>query len=127
MHAAPAAAALPASAAATTASAATAPVSRPRVTAHFDLAAAQQPENITLGADGSTYLTFSFARQIVRVGPSGRTQVLATLPAPPPASTPASLDHPCQKHTRPPPSRRSRPPSGQSAPVACRSSCSWAR
>ncbi|MER7482572.1 hypothetical protein ABTX60_33875 [Streptomyces sp. NPDC126510] len=83
-----AAAALLASAATTTASAATAPVSRPHVTAHFDLAAAQQPENIALGADGSAYLTFSFARQIARVGPFGRTQVLAALPAPAKADTP---------------------------------------
>ncbi|MFF5370185.1 hypothetical protein [Streptomyces sp. NPDC013187] len=83
-----AAAALLASAATTTASAATAPVSKPRITAHFDLAAAQQPENITLGADGSAYLTLSFARQIARVDPSGRTHVLATLPAPAEADTP---------------------------------------
>ncbi|MER5834652.1 hypothetical protein ABT116_28415, partial [Streptomyces sp. NPDC002130] len=83
-----AAAALLASAATTTASAATAPVTRPRITAHFDLAAARQPENITLDTDGSAYLTFSFARQIARVDPSGRTQVLATLPAPGKAETP---------------------------------------
>ncbi|WP_371657535.1 SMP-30/gluconolactonase/LRE family protein [Streptomyces sp. NBC_00280] len=73
---------------AATATAATEPVSRPRVAAHFDLAAEQQPENITVGPDGSAYLTFSFARQIARVTPSGRTHVLATLPAPAKASTP---------------------------------------
>ncbi|MGW2521720.1 SMP-30/gluconolactonase/LRE family protein [Streptomyces sp. NPDC001617] len=71
-----------------TATAATEPLSAPRIAAHFSLAAAQQPENITLGGDGSAYLTFSFARQIARVTPSGRIQVLATLPAPAKASTP---------------------------------------
>ncbi|WOP38676.1 hypothetical protein RKE32_35415 [Streptomyces sp. Li-HN-5-13] len=71
-----------------TATAATEPLSAPRIAAHFSLAAAQQPENITLDGDGSAYLTFSFARQIARVTPSGRTHVLATLPAPAKASTP---------------------------------------
>ncbi|MFD5539722.1 SMP-30/gluconolactonase/LRE family protein [Streptomyces sp. NPDC127079] len=71
-----------------TASADAEPLSAPRITAHFSLAAAQQPENITLGGDGSAYLTFSFARQIARVTPSGHTHVLATLPAPAKASTP---------------------------------------
>ncbi|MDX2550295.1 SMP-30/gluconolactonase/LRE family protein [Streptomyces stelliscabiei] len=73
---------------ATTATAATEPVSRPRVAAHFDLATGQQPENITVGRDGAAYLTFSFARQIVRVTPSGRSHVLATLPAPAKPHTP---------------------------------------
>ncbi|MEU6228811.1 hypothetical protein [Streptomyces sp. NPDC047042] len=81
-----AAAALLATAA--TATAATEPLSRPHIAAHFDLAAEQQPENITVGGDGSAYLTFSFARQIVRVAPSGRTRVLAALPAPAKAETP---------------------------------------
>ncbi|MER6133723.1 hypothetical protein [Streptomyces sp. NPDC001815] len=73
---------------ATTATAATEPVSRAQVAAHFDLDAEQQPENITVDRDGSAYLTFSFARQIARVSPSGRTHVLATLPAPEKANTP---------------------------------------
>ncbi|MEU0056462.1 hypothetical protein [Streptomyces sp. NPDC006334] len=41
--------------------------------------------------DGSAYLTFSFVRQIVRVGPDGRTHVLATLPAPAHAQTPKAF------------------------------------
>ncbi|MFI5823714.1 SMP-30/gluconolactonase/LRE family protein [Streptomyces rishiriensis] len=71
-----------------TATAATEPLSKPHVAAHFSLAASQQPENITVDRTGSAYLTFSFARQIVRVAPAGRPQVLATLPAPAKASTP---------------------------------------
>ncbi|MEV5958151.1 hypothetical protein AB0M11_31045 [Streptomyces sp. NPDC051987] len=70
------------------ATAATQPLSSPRIAAHFTLSAGQQPENITVGGDGSAYLTFSFARQIVRVTPSGRIHVLATLPAPAKANTP---------------------------------------
>ncbi|MFF1724135.1 SMP-30/gluconolactonase/LRE family protein [Streptomyces sviceus] len=72
----------------TTATAATPPVSTPRIANHFDLAASQQPENITVDHTGTAYLTFSFARQIVRVAPGGRAHVLATLPAPAKASTP---------------------------------------
>ena len=71
-----------------TATAATEPLSRPHLAAHFSLAAEQQPENITVARDGSAYLTFSFARQIARVTPSGRTHILATLPAPAKANTP---------------------------------------
>ncbi|MEU5041680.1 SMP-30/gluconolactonase/LRE family protein [Streptomyces griseorubiginosus] len=74
--------------AAATATAATEPLSHPRVTAHFSLAAEQQPENITVDRTGSAYLTFSFARQIVRVSPDGHKQVLATFPAPAKAGTP---------------------------------------
>ena len=74
--------------AAASATAATEPLSEPRVAAHFGLAASQQPENITVDRTGSAYLTFSFARQIVRIAPGGRPHVLATLPAPAKASTP---------------------------------------
>jgi sugar lactone lactonase YvrE len=73
---------------ATTATAATPPVSTPRIANHFDLAASQQPENINVDRTGTAYLTFSFARQVVRVAPGGRAHVLATLPAPAKASTP---------------------------------------
>ncbi|MFC9685205.1 SMP-30/gluconolactonase/LRE family protein [Streptomyces sp. NPDC056948] len=83
-----AAAALLASASTATATAATTPLSAPRITHHFDLAASQQPENITVDRTGSAYLTFSFARQVVRVAPSGHVRVLATLPAPAKADTP---------------------------------------
>ncbi|MDH6521916.1 sugar lactone lactonase YvrE [Streptomyces sp. SAI-135] len=73
---------------AATATAATEPLSHPRIAAHFSLAAEQQPENITVDRTGSAYLTFSFARQIVRVSPDGHQHVLATLPAPAKANTP---------------------------------------
>ncbi|MFJ9244785.1 SMP-30/gluconolactonase/LRE family protein [Streptomyces sp. NPDC101776] len=73
---------------ASTATAATTPLSAPRIAAHFDLSASQQPENITVDRTGTAYLTFSFARQIVRLTPGGRTRVLATLPAPAKANTP---------------------------------------
>lgn len=81
-----AAAALLASAA--TATAATGPISAPHIINHFKLTASQQPENIVVDRTGSAYLTFSFARQIVRVAPGGRVRVLATLPAPDKANTP---------------------------------------
>ncbi|WP_020138335.1 SMP-30/gluconolactonase/LRE family protein [Streptomyces sp. 351MFTsu5.1] len=73
---------------AATATAATEPLSRPHVVADFSLAASQQPENITVDRTGSAYLTFSFARQVVRLAPGGHLHVLATLPAPAKASTP---------------------------------------
>ncbi|MFF7051525.1 SMP-30/gluconolactonase/LRE family protein [Streptomyces griseorubiginosus] len=73
---------------AATATAATDPLSRPHVVTHFSLASSQQPENITVDRTGSAYLTFSFARQIVRLSPGGHLHALATLPAPTKASTP---------------------------------------
>ncbi|MEV6940801.1 hypothetical protein AB0N07_02025 [Streptomyces sp. NPDC051172] len=73
---------------ATSATAATEPLSAAHITNHFELAASQQPENITVDRTGAAYLTFSFARQIVRVTPGHRPHVLATLPAPAKASTP---------------------------------------
>ncbi|WP_432904721.1 hypothetical protein ACQP1S_07940 [Micromonospora matsumotoense] len=53
-----------------------------QITAHFDLAKGQLPENIALGPDGTAYLTFAAARQVAAVDPAGRTRVLATLAAP---------------------------------------------
>lgn len=73
---------------ASTATAAAAPLPAPHITNHFKLAASQQPENITVDRTGAAYLTFSFARQIVRVAPGRQPYVLATLPAPAKASTP---------------------------------------
>jgi streptogramin lyase len=73
--------------AAASATAATEPLSEPLVAAHFSLAAGQQPENITVDRTGTAYLTFSFARRIVRLAPGGHAHVLATLPAPAKAST----------------------------------------
>jgi hypothetical protein len=75
-------------ASAATATAATQPLSAPHITNHFQLAASQQPENITVDRTGAAYLTFSFARQIVRVTPGSRPHVMATLPAPAKANTP---------------------------------------
>ena len=71
-----------------TATAADAPLSDPRITAHFDLTAGQQPENIAVDGSGTAYLTFSFARQIATVTRIGHIRILATLPAPAHASTP---------------------------------------
>ncbi|MFG2281759.1 SMP-30/gluconolactonase/LRE family protein [Streptomyces asoensis] len=73
---------------AATATASTEPLSEPHLTDRFSLAAGQQPENITVDRTGSAYLTFSFARQIVRIAPGGHARVLATLPTPAKASTP---------------------------------------
>lgn len=64
------------------ASAASPPLSAPHIVAHLDLAAGQQPENITLEPDGSADLSFATAHQIARVSPSGTVTILATLPAP---------------------------------------------
>ena len=71
-----------------TATAANTPLSDPRIAAHFDLSAGQQPENITVDGSGTAYLTFSFARQIAAVTRTGQVHILATLPAPEAASTP---------------------------------------
>lgn len=73
------------------ASAAAPPLSSPTIVGHFDLAAGQQPENITLLPDGSPVVTFSFARQVARIDRSGGAHILATLPAPPPGSTPPPI------------------------------------
>ncbi|MFE9854891.1 SMP-30/gluconolactonase/LRE family protein [Streptomyces sp. NPDC005780] len=53
-----------------------------RIAAHFDLNAGQMPENVALLPDGTAYVTFARARQIVHITPGGATRVLATLPAP---------------------------------------------
>ncbi|TXS48919.1 hypothetical protein EAO75_15310 [Streptomyces sp. uw30] len=58
------------------------PYIKARIAYHFDLAAGQQPENIALGPHGAIYLNQAVARQVVRLHPNGRQQVLATLPAP---------------------------------------------
>src|ERR1700742_3858893 len=71
-----------AAASALPATAATAPVSAAHIVAHFDLAAGQQPENITLEPDGSADLSFATAHEIARVSRSGHVRILAVLPAP---------------------------------------------
>lgn len=65
------------------AAAVTAPLSAAHIVAHFDLAAGQQPENITLEPDGSADLSFTTAREIARVSRAGNVRVVATLPAAP--------------------------------------------
>ncbi|GLY33949.1 hypothetical protein [Kineosporia sp. NBRC 101731] len=65
-----------------TAQAATAPLSDATVKTHFDLAAGQTPENITPDRNGSVDVTFALSHQVARISASGRTTVLATLPAP---------------------------------------------
>lgn len=67
-------------AAAAPAGAASAPVSDPRIVAHFDIATGQQPENIALEPDGSADLTFALAHQVARVTRTGQVRVLAHLP-----------------------------------------------
>jgi sugar lactone lactonase YvrE len=62
--------------------AATAPLSDAREVAHFDVAALQQPENITLEPGGAADVTFNRARQVARIGTDGSVTILATLPAP---------------------------------------------
>ncbi|MFI6340249.1 SMP-30/gluconolactonase/LRE family protein [Streptomyces sp. NPDC050535] len=64
------------------ASAGSAPLSHPRIAAHFDLAKGQTPENVALAPGGTAYVTFAQGRQIAEVSPSGRTRILATLPLP---------------------------------------------
>jgi len=53
-----------------------------RIAVHFDLTKGQMPENIAVGPDGTTYVTFAAARQVAAVTPFGGTRILATLPAP---------------------------------------------
>ena len=77
--------------AASPASAVAPSLSSPTIVGHFDLAAGQQPENITLLPDGSPVVTFSFARQVARIDRSGAVHILATLPAPPSGSTPPPI------------------------------------
>jgi hypothetical protein len=48
----------------------------------LDLAAGQQPENITLEPDGSADLTFAYTGEIGRVSPAGKVSVIARIPVP---------------------------------------------
>lgn len=54
---------------------------RPPEIVHFDLAAHQQPENITIEPDGSADLTFAGIAQVARVSTTGQVSVIANLPA----------------------------------------------
>jgi sugar lactone lactonase YvrE len=49
---------------------------------HLNLAALQQPENLTLEPDGSADLTFAFAAQVARVTRHGQVSRIAQLPIP---------------------------------------------
>ncbi|MEY9929686.1 hypothetical protein ABH926_004326 [Catenulispora sp. GP43] len=57
-------------------------IEHPRVVAHLDAEAYQQPENIALEPDGSADVTFAFAGQVARIDRAGRTTVLAQIPIP---------------------------------------------
>ncbi|MEU6772862.1 hypothetical protein [Streptomyces sp. NPDC046759] len=63
-------------------------VTQPHIVAHFDLAAGQSPENLTVEPDGSADLTFASARQVAHVSRDGHTTIRATLPDEPNAGTP---------------------------------------
>ena len=64
------------------AQAASPPVRHPRILVHLNLAARQQPENLTLEPDGSADLTFAFAAQVARVTRHGHVSRIAQLPIP---------------------------------------------
>ncbi|GAB2626733.1 hypothetical protein Aab01nite_79570 [Paractinoplanes abujensis] len=84
------AAAVLASGALLAAPASAAPATRGATIVHLDLAAGQMPENVVPDRGGSVDVTFAGARQVARLTPYGKVQVLATLPAPadPAAVTP---------------------------------------
>jgi hypothetical protein len=54
------------------------PVTVARIVAHLDIAALQQPENITLEPDGDADVTFAYAHQVARVTPRGAADGLST-------------------------------------------------
>ncbi|WP_217552206.1 hypothetical protein [Streptomyces sp. GbtcB6] len=59
------------------------PLTSTSFVAHLDLAAGQQPENLTLLPRGAAAVTFAFSRQVAVIERTGVVRVLATLPAPP--------------------------------------------
>jgi len=63
------------------AEAAAAPVSHPRIVAHFSLSAGQTPEDITLEPDAAVDVSFAKAGQVARVTRGGHVDVLGQLPA----------------------------------------------
>jgi hypothetical protein len=60
--------------------AATAPVSQPRIIAHFSWSAGQTPEDIALEPDGAVDVSFAKANQVAQVTRSGQVDVLGQLP-----------------------------------------------
>src|SRR6266568_1756853 len=69
------------SAGSSAAEAATAPVSHPRIIAHFSLSAGQTPEDIALEPDAAVDVSFAKADQVARVTRGGQVDVLGQLPA----------------------------------------------
>jgi len=59
---------------------ATAPVSAPRVVAHFNLGAGQTPEDFALAPDGAADVSFAYADEVARVTRGGNTQIIGQLP-----------------------------------------------
>ena len=62
------------------AAAARAPVSHPRIVAHFTLSAGQTPEDIALEPDGAVDVSLAKADQVARVTPGGHIDVMGQLP-----------------------------------------------
>lgn len=62
------------------AEAAAAPVSDPRVVAHFNLGAGQTPEDFALAPDGAVVVSFAYADEVAQVTRDGNTQILGQLP-----------------------------------------------
>lgn len=55
---------------------------KPTVLAHLSLAGGQRPENVAVEPDGDLDVSMSQAAQIVRITPTGKQTVLASLPHP---------------------------------------------
>lgn len=72
------------------AQAASSPVRHPRILVHLNLAAGQQPENLTLEPDGSADLTFAFVAQVARVTRHRQISRVAQLPVPANGNVPIS-------------------------------------
>jgi DNA-binding beta-propeller fold protein YncE len=58
------------------------PIESPRITAHFDLAAGQTPENFAVSPAGTAFVTFVGNRTVARVSTNGKVHVLTTMPNP---------------------------------------------
>lgn len=57
-------------------------LSSPQIGAHFDRSAGQAAESVVVEPDGSTDIGLILSRQVAHVTPSGRIEVLATMPEP---------------------------------------------
>jgi pimeloyl-ACP methyl ester carboxylesterase/sugar lactone lactonase YvrE len=58
------------------------PATKPTVLSHLSLSGGQRPENVATEPDGDLDVTMSQAAQVVRVTPTGKETVLASLPRP---------------------------------------------